>query len=262
MKERVISAVIALIICVPFILLGGNYFKLLVAILGILGLKELLNLRKKIPTMMQNISYILFIVLLLFGYTFTGKILLMNFSFVLICYMVLFLSLVFYQNNKKYNVEDVFYLLSSIIFLSSVFNLFIVIREKGLMLTLYLFLITTITDTFAYIIGSKYGKKKLIPSISPNKSKQGFIGGLIFGTLVGSIFYFFCIDNSNVLFTILITLLLSVIGQCGDLIFSQIKRHFGIKDFSNIMPGHGGILDRLDSIIFVIIGYILLSVMI
>lgn len=260
MKERVISAVIAILIVVPFLLLGGIYFDILVAILGILGLKELLNFKKNIPNMMKCISYVLFVVLLIYGYTFTGRVYLMNFTFVIICFMTLFLSLIFYNNNKKYNVEDVFYLISSIIFLSSAFNLFIVVRAKGLMLTLYLLLITTMTDTFAYLVGSKFGKHKLIPSVSPNKSVEGSLAGLVVGTFIASLFYYFCISSSNILLMVLITLVLSIVGQCGDLVFSQIKRNFGVKDFSNIMPGHGGLLDRLDSIIFVLFGYIIISV--
>ena len=84
MKERVISAIIALLITVPLILLGGVYFQILVVILGLIGLYELLKLKKNIPVMMKYISYVLFIMLLNYGYTFTGKIYLMNFTFVII----------------------------------------------------------------------------------------------------------------------------------------------------------------------------------
>lgn len=258
MKERVTSAVIALLITVPLILLGGIYFKLLVIVLGVIGMYELLKPKKNIPKLMKYISYVLFIMLLICGYTFTGKIYIMNYTFILLTMMTLFISLLYYHDNKKYSVDDVFYLLGSIIFLSAAFNLFIVIRSEGLMLTLYLLLVTTLTDTFAYLIGSKKGKKKLLPSVSPKKSVEGFIGGLLFGTSIASTFYILCVGDTNVIFVIVITLILSILGQCGDLVFSQIKRHFGIKDYSNIMPGHGGVLDRLDSIIFVLFGYIIL----
>lgn len=258
-KERVISAVIALLITVPLILLGGVYFKVLVILLGIYALYELLRLKKNIPSVMKYISYVLYVVLLLYGYIFTNGVFVLNASLLIIVFMVLFLSLIYYHNNKKYNIEDVFYLLSSIVFLSSAFNLFVVVREMSLMLVIYLFLVTTLTDTFAYIIGSKYGKKKLIPSISPNKTIEGSIGGVIAGVSVGSIFYMTMIGG-NIFVVILMTLLLSILGQCGDLVFSQIKRYFGIKDFSKLMPGHGGVLDRLDSMIFVLFGYVIISI--
>ncbi|MBQ1812326.1 MAG: phosphatidate cytidylyltransferase [Bacilli bacterium] len=260
MKERVISAIIALIIIVPFVLLGGVYFNVSVAILGTIGLWELLRIKENIPSIIKIIAYVLFLMLLVYGYTFTGKIYLMNFTFVVISFIILFSSLLVYNDRKKYSVEDVFYILAAIIFLSAAFNLFIVIRSKSLMLLVYLLLITTMTDTFAYTIGSKIGKHKLLPNVSPKKSVEGFVAGLIGGTLIATVFYIFCIDSSSIMLTIAITLVLSVIGQMGDLIFSSMKRHFNIKDFSNIMPGHGGILDRLDSIIFVLFGYIIFTI--
>lgn len=260
MKERVISAIVALIIIIPLLILGGIYFNILVAILGLIGLWELFRIKDNIPELIKIIGYVLFLMLLIYGYTFTGKIYLMNFTFVIISIMILFSSLLVYNDSKKYSVEDVFYILASIIFLSAAFNLFIVVRSKSLMITIYLLLITTMTDTFAYTIGSMVGKHKLLPNVSPKKSVEGFVAGLIGGTLIAALFYIFCIDNSSIMLTIGITILLSIIGQIGDLIFSSMKRHFKIKDFSNIMPGHGGILDRLDSIIFVLFGYIIFSI--
>ena len=132
------------------------------------------------------------------------------------------------------------------------------VRSMSLYLFIYLFLITIITDTFAYIGGSKFGKNKLAPMISPNKSVEGFVIGLVFGSLIASLFYYFVIGNINYVLLFLLTMILSIVGQFGDLVFSAIKRHFKVKDFSNIMPGHGGILDRLDSIIFVLITFIIL----
>jgi len=262
MKERIRTAFIALLIVVPLVLLGGMYFNVLVIILGLIGMHELLKPKKDIPNMMKYISYVLFIMMLIYGYTFTGKIYIMNYTFILITFMIMFLSLLYYHDNKKYNINDAFYLIGTIVFLSAAFNLFTVIRAKGLMLTIYLFLITTMTDTFAYIVGMKKGKKKLLPSVSPNKSVEGFVAGLLFGTVIASLFYILCIGDMNIFLVVIMTSFLSVIGQCGDLVFSQIKRYFNIKDYSNLMPGHGGVLDRLDSIIFVLFGYIIISCLI
>ena len=114
-----------------------------------------------------------------------------------------------------------------------------------------------VNDIFAYFIGSKFGKNKMCVSISPNKTWEGSIGGLVLGTSSGLIFYKLLIGNITIK-VVLITLILSIIGQIGDLIMSRIKRENDIKDYSNIMPGHGGILDRLDSSIFVFITYIFL----
>ena len=169
MKERITSAFIALLIVIPLVLLGGMYFNILVIVLGLIGMNELLKPKKNIPKMMKYISYVLFIMLLIYGYTFTGKIYIMNYTFILIMFMIMFLSLLYYHDNKKYNIDDAFYLIGSIIFLSAAFNLFTVIRAEGLMITIYLFLITTMTDTFAYIIGMKKGKEIITKCFSKQK---------------------------------------------------------------------------------------------
>ena len=261
MKDRIISAIVALLITVPLLLLGGIYFEVLVVILGLIAMWELMRLRN-VPKMMKYISYVLFFCMLMFGYSYTGKLYIVNFTFVILIILFLFLPILYYNNTKKYNIEDIFYLFSSIIFLSSAFNLFIKVRSFGLFLTIYLLLISTMTDTFAYFIGSKYGKRKLFPKISPKKSLEGFIGGLIFGSLISTIFYVLVIGNVSIISIFVLSVLLSIIGQFGDLAFSYIKRYFNIKDFSNIMPGHGGILDRLDSIIFILFGYVIFSIFI
>ena len=114
------------------------------------------------------------------------------------------------------------------------------------------------TDTFALFGGKLFGKHKLCPNISPKKTIEGSIVGLIFGTIIPVIFLSLtCTLNINLFYLIVITLFLSIIGQLGDLFFSSIKRSFCVKDFSNLIPGHGGILDRLDSLIFINITYIL-----
>ena len=121
-----------------------------------------------------------------------------------------------------------------------------------------MFIITIITDTFALITGKCIGKHKLSPTISPNKTIEGLIGGTVMGVFVASIFYVTAIDpHVQIIQLLIVTTSLSLIGQLGDLAFSQIKRYYNVKDFSNFIPGHGGVLDRLDSIIFVVLMYTL-----
>ena len=120
-----------------------------------------------------------------------------------------------------------------------------------------LLLITIFTDTFAYIIGRLIGRTKLLEEISPNKTLEGTIGGTLLGVYIPTLFYYVVISQEHLLQVILITLFLSVLGQFGDLFFSAIKRYYGKKDFSNLIPGHGGVLDRVDSILFVLLGFML-----
>jgi phosphatidate cytidylyltransferase len=126
----------------------------------------------------------------------------------------------------------------------------------------YLFLVSMLTDVFAYFIGVKFGKTRLAPKISPKKSVEGAIGGLVIGSLIAVLFaYFFEVFNLNIIWVILLTITLSIISQLGDLLASKFKREYGIKDYSQIFPGHGGVLDRFDSSMFAAI-FLMLFVMV
>ena len=114
-----------------------------------------------------------------------------------------------------------------------------------------------ITDTFAYVGGSLIGKHK-VTKLSPNKSWEGYIVGSLMGTFMMSMYYFTFINmQASRIPVILIIFLMTVVGQVGDLFFSAIKRKHNIKDFSNLIPGHGGVLDRLDSLIFVAVVFMI-----
>lgn len=254
MKKRVISAAVVLAIFIPLVIIGGIWFKLAACLIAVLGLKEFLKLPggEKRPFMVDVVLYALVLLLVFID---------VNRS---VYYALTFLIpmglVIYYNDNKKYSADDAFKLISMTLLLGCVFHEFTLIRSKSLMLFIYLFMITIFTDTYAQLGGMLIGKHKFAPKISPNKTWEGAIIGGVFGTLIASTFYYIAVSSSvSVLGLLIITLLLSCIGQLGDLFFSAIKRNHNIKDFSNIMPGHGGVLDRLDSIIFVVIGYILLA---
>ena len=158
---------------------------------------------------------------------------------------------VFYQAKGKYNIEDAFKLYGFLLLVGLGLNFFILIRNLDLRFFILLLLVPIFTDTFAYVGGSLIGKHKF-SKISPKKSIEGCIIGSAMGTFIGSMYYItFINEPKNILIVIPIILMMSIIGQIGDIFFSAIKRKYDIKDFSNLIPGHGGILDRLDSLIFV-----------
>lgn len=133
--------------------------------------------------------------------------------------------------------------------------------NHGIFLILFIAFCAWMTDVMAYFAGSFLGKHKLCPNISPKKTVEGAIGGVV-GCVIATVILYAVFTNfifetkeNNYLAVILMTAFLSIISMCGDLTASVIKRNFGIKDFGKLIPGHGGIMDRFDSLIFVLVAF-------
>jgi len=122
--------------------------------------------------------------------------------------------------------------------------------EKGMLLLLFFLLIQWVGDTFAYLTGMALGRHRLAPAISPKKTLEGTAGGLLGSAAVGWLLTMVVLTDASPWLGLLVGLLLGGVGQLGDLLESQLKRTCKVKDSSNLIPGHGGILDRLDSLIF------------
>ena len=262
MKTRILSAALMVAIFIPFLLMGGLPFNIFMAVVSAFGLHELIKVRetrKKFPQVLKIFAYILVMILCFtetnaieFSYN-------MDYRFLAFIVFLFTSPMVFINDTKKYNLNDALFLVSLVVFIGLSFKLIVITRNFDITYIIYLLLITTITDTFALISGMLVGNHKLCPKISPKKTIEGLIGGVLMGTFVATSFYFTVINSSiSLVFLIFITALLCVVGQLGDLVFSSIKRYYDIKDFSNLIPGHGGILDRFDSLVYVTLAFIIL----
>lgn len=259
MKKRIISAIVMLVICVPIFIIGGNVYNIGISLIALLALKEFLDIKetkKKLPLFVKIISYAFLLIFLITGVGNPIKTFTMDFRIISGLFLAFLVPTLLYHDREKYSINDAFYMIGGMFFLALPMILFINIRAYSMNLLIYLLLITIMTDTFAYITGRLIGNHKLLEDISPKKTWEGTISGTIFGTFIGTMFYITVINGDIALVKIiLVTCFLSVLGQFGDLAFSAIKRYYGKKDFSNLIPGHGGILDRIDSIIFILLGF-------
>lgn len=260
MTKRIISAVVMLLIAVPILLIGGNIFNLFIYLLSVLSIKEFMDLKnetKEVPLFITFIVYVCLTLLEASNIASSELIFKVDYRVISGLFLMLFIPTVIYHNKNVYSVKDAFYLVGAIFFLGSSFSLFMNLRAMKLEIIIYLILVATMTDSYAYIIGSLVGKHKLLEEVSPKKTWEGMVSGTLFGVFIPVVYYATVINpNINMSLVIFMTLFLSIIGQFGDLFFSTIKRYFSKKDFSNMIPGHGGILDRLDSMIFIALAFI------
>lgn len=272
MKQRVISALVITAVGVTVVIIGGIVLDIVLLLLAAVGLFEFYGAFSKkghSPLKLFGLIYIvLFAFMLHLNSDSIMELVIKTKSFgqinlftpiFLFSSMVLLAVVVF--RFEKYNIVDVaitvfggFY----VVMLLSYFDKLRYVSKDG---GVYLFFIAlggaVMTDTFALFVGKAFGKKKLIPSVSPKKtvagSVGGFLGSIIIISIAGAVFCFAGIYTELAIYHYpIIGAIVGVTAQIGDLVASSIKRYAGVKDFGKIIPGHGGILDRVDSYIFTI----------
>ena len=228
MKQRVISGVFIALITVVAAYFGGIILDAVLCFIGIYGSYEFIKIRK------DTFNVLLYAIMVL---TVMGIFVLHKYA-VALCLLEILILMSVAVFDEKETFED-----ACAVLLMSMMIMF------G-----YVLIISYLTDVFAYFVGVKFGKHKLNPRVSPKKTIEGSLGGWFFGCITSfiwaALFHFF---DMPMYFFVISSLFLPVVSEIGDLAFSLIKRHYGVKDFSNLIPGHGGILDRLDSHIFCII---------
>lgn len=254
MKERVIWGAVALVIFIPFLLLGGLPFQFFVGALAMVGVSELLKMAHLESFSFEGVFAMIGAFALTVPLDSYLSFLPVDASFSVFGIIAFLILAGTVLNIDHYSFEDAAFPIASSLYVGIGFQNLVNARVSGLDKVLLALFIVWATDIGAYMIGRQFGKRKLLPKVSPNKTIEGSIGGIISAIVVG--FFFMLFDSSvyapHSFFIMLILIaLFSVFGQFGDLVESAIKRHFGVKDSGKLIPGHGGILDRFDSMIFV-----------
>lgn len=242
--KRLLTAAILLAIVLPIIYFGGIYVRIFLAFVGVLVAYEVASLIDQKPRYFLMGIYAFSIWLLAFipqQYFLVGMVV-----------FLLFLFSYYFFVAKDFELDHLVYSFMIIFVVLLAMRSFLNIYDRGwgYLVILYVGFATFLCDTGAYFIGSKYGKTKLIPSVSPNKTVEGALGGFVCGALISLIFGFLFVNVLPKGLMIFASILLPITAEIGDLIFSSIKRRFGLKDFGSLLPGHGGFLDRVDSLIF------------
>lgn len=255
MKQRIITACVAALIFLPIVFWGGLPFVLLIYAMASVALYEILKM-KQIPIIsIPGVLSLLLLWVFLFPSEYITGNLHINVATKIELFLFGVLLFLIYSvfSKNKFSFDHVGFSLLSILYLGIGFYYMIATRAAGVLFIFFALFLIWATDSGAYFIGRAIGKNKLAPHISPNKTVEGSIGGIISAILVACLFYFLTDLAVTISFAklMIVAILLSIFGQLGDLVESALKRFYNVKDSGTILPGHGGILDRVDSWLFV-----------
>lgn len=256
MKQRVITAVVALILFIPILWVGGIAVELVAALLAVVGVYELFRMKGLTLLSFEGILSAIGAVFLVlpkerwFFFMPEG-----TDTFMLFYLIVMILLGTSVISKNTYTIDEAGFPVLVSLYVGMGFQNFVNARTEGLVVLLFGLFIVWATDIGAYMVGRRFGQRKLWPEISPNKTIEGALGGIASAVVVALLYLilypgkeFF---HHGTIVMLLLTIIFSIVGQFGDLVESAIKRHYDVKDSGNILPGHGGILDRFDSMLFV-----------
>ena len=257
MKTRIITGLIMLIVCLPVIIFSGTVlFPIFLSLMCLIGTFELLKCVRcereyyiSVPSLVLAAGFpsaVWFI---------TDKRTLVFVTVAVVFVFLIYLMSVTVMMRGKVRLVDTGFRFTMLAYVIGGFSAAVKLRtlENGEYIFFMVYVVAFFTDIFAYFTGYFFGRHKLIPEVSPKKTVEGAVGGLVFGAASLALYGFVihCISGlePNYLFLCIAGFSVSIISQFGDLITSLLKREFGIKDFGNILPGHGGVLDRFDSVL-------------
>ncbi|RQD67789.1 MAG: phosphatidate cytidylyltransferase [Tindallia sp. MSAO_Bac2] len=247
MIKRIITTVIGLPVLFIILHLGNPYLLPALFIVTVLGLNEFYDASASIG--IRPISWagylitVIYYYLLFIGVSIPGGIALT------VLLVIISLSFQVFHKNP-HSIQDISFTLFAVVYVVFTISHLVLIDQLTTKNLIWLvFIIAWSCDTFAYLTGLTIGKHKLCPSVSPKKTVEGAIGG-VFGSVIGCVIFSWFIMPNYIVLNAIMGFGGAILSQFGDLSASSVKRYFGIKDFGNLFPGHGGILDRFDSILF------------
>ena len=261
MKQRLITSTAILLTVIPLIIFSEYIvYPIVLAVLTNMAVYEIFNvIGVKKNYLLTMPAYVLSIALPIMAYFVerdgAGDFLLLI-AALLFAYMIYMMAVSVFSKGKVpfFKMAESFTAVTYVVVSFTSLSLIRYLeREIGVYYLALVFIVAWVCDSLAFVVGSLFGKHKLIPEISPKKTVEGAIGGVVFGA-VALLLYGFLLDKFienmevNYLFLALAGTILSVVSQIGDLIASLIKREYGAKDYGKVLPGHGGIMDRFDSI--------------
>lgn len=257
MKTRVITAICALCVFIPFVIFSGTWaLEIFFALLNVIAVLEIVNCVGMIKNPFAVFPTALYAIATLLPARRMGSTEHYIFIMFAATFLYLFIMLTFSVFSKgKLPIREAALITIMTFYITFGFSSMLILRARtfGFYIFLLVFLSAWITDAGAYFVGVLFGRHKLIEDVSPKKTIEGAVGGIvicvaafcIYGFIVGRI----CEATPKYLSLCAAGAIMALISQCGDLIASLIKRQYNIKDYGKILPGHGGIMDRFDSII-------------
>jgi phosphatidate cytidylyltransferase len=256
-KLRLISTLVMIIGVILLCIAGPKYCLGFIGIVGVLVIDEIMV--NFVEVKRKNQNYFLAQLSYVVGFSYVNFMapsyslykVFMNAGVVLNIIGLAYLFLFNKKNSKLFTFFSNYSFLSGVLVLIPFTSMaYFFSLDKWFYILWALLLLNFSMDSGAWFFGKNFGKHKLWAKVSPNKTVEGLIGGILTSVVVTSIYWYFCMGNMKALFMVFFALLAGS-SQLGDLIQSKLKRQFDIKDSSNLIPGHGGVYDRIDSLIFV-----------
>lgn len=253
LQNRLIFGVGAAVILFGLLWLGGLPFQFIVGLLAMLGVYELFTMKGL--SIMTPEGVLAMLAALVLSLPLDNYLAFLPSDSYIALYAFLVLGIlgttVFVPD---YSIEEAVFPIATSFYVGYGFHMLVLAQMSGLDKVLYALFLVWATDICAYFVGKRFGRRKLLPAISPNKTVEGSLGGLGGALLVTLLFYLVhpaTFAGRNLLLMLVFALFFSAAGQFGDLVESAFKRHYGVKDSGRFIPGHGGLLDRFDSLLFV-----------